>query len=221
MNIRIWIKWLNPDEGVPPLPCYDFFPSHNFLKTTSWSWLDYRLVNAELFLEARTLFYLFCFCAGSGHPTITHLGSSCLSYSAEGEYDVFLKQTNEQSVKILKPVLHTESRSCCRDPVTHVHSYGLCLQCQEQELFSSDFFFGIQVRENHLESIRDRQRALASSVLRTVNKPRFEGRLPFNLRYMLTITITGFHYYLIYSKYFLLGKGDFLKTMAVLNVLIE
>lgn len=189
----------------------------------SWSWLDYRLVNAELFLEAKTLFYFFCFCAGSGHPTITHLGSSCLSYRRCVRCFPQTDKCDEQSVKIpfLRPFHHTESRSCCRDPVTHVHSYGSSLQCRDQELFPSDFFFGIQVRENHLESIRDRQRALASSVLRTVSKPRFEGSHPFNLRYMFTITITGFHYYLIYSKYFLLGKGRFLKTMAVLNVLIE
>lgn len=80
--------------------------------------------------------------------------------------------------------------------------------------------FGTQDRENNLKSIRNRQRAFASSVLRTVNKPRFEGNHPFNLRWMFAITITGFHYYLTYSKYILLGEGDFLKTIAVQNVLI-
>lgn len=33
LEIRIWIKWPNTDEGVPPLWCYHFPPPHNFLKT--------------------------------------------------------------------------------------------------------------------------------------------------------------------------------------------
>lgn len=81
--------------------------------------------------------------------------------------------------------------------------------------------FGIRDRENNLKSIRDRQKALASSVLKTVNKPRFEGSHPCNLRWMFAITITSFHCYLTYSKHIFLGKGDFLKIIAGLNVLIE
>lgn len=49
----------------------------------------------------------------------------------------------------------------------------------------------------------------------------FEGNHPFNWRWMFAITITGFNYYLTYSKYILLHKGDSLKMIAVLNVLIE
>lgn len=115
----------------------------------------HRLINTELLLEVKSSFYLFCFCTGHAmeratwmgfppNPAIAHSGSVCLSCCAEAVYNVFLRQIwwaiNEYKIRFLKPVLHTESWSCWCEPMTHSQSYGSCLQCQEQELFPSDYF---------------------------------------------------------------------------------
>ena len=127
---------------------------------------------------------------------------------------------SEYKIRFLKPVLH-RVMVMLSWPGDSLAELWIMFTVSRARVIPIWLLFGIQDRENHLKSIRDRQRALASSVLRTVNKPRFEGNHPFNLRWMFAIAITGFHYYLTYSKYILLGKGDFLKTIAVLNVLTE
>lgn len=78
------------------------------------------------------------------NPAIAHSGSVCLSCCAEAVYSVFRRQIwwaiNEYTICFLKHVLRTESWSCWCELMTHSQSYGSCLQCQERELFPSDYF---------------------------------------------------------------------------------
>lgn len=71
--------------------------------------------------------------------SITYPGSACLSCCAEPAYDVFSNQINVMSSQRIKDPL-SQTSSPYRVTVTHFQRYGLCLQCQEQMLFPSDYF---------------------------------------------------------------------------------
>lgn len=198
-------------------------PLYKFMKTTLCPWLDYR--SMTIYSWKQKLHFTFSAPVpprampwwelrerGSCTTPLSHL-------LALPVFPIVQKQcmtnSDEQSVSIrsnFSNLFFIQSWSCFCDPVTHLQSHGSCLQCQEQELFPSTAFLEYK-RENNLKSNREIQRAFASSVLRTVNKPRFEGSHPFNLRWMFAITITGFHYYLTCSKYIYLLKKIFLRLL--------